>query len=150
MKAFRFQLEAVLTLREQAEQAAQQQCARALATLESAKLRVQVAETRMAAHEELYRQQMASGTRADWLEQWRGYALSLRERRAQVGRELALAQEQFDAASRRLVLATQRREALERLREHKRRLHQYHVAQLEQKLLDDSVGRTPALMAPLI
>jgi len=145
MKAFRFRLQAVLTLREQAEQAAQQVCAGACAALDRAAARLRSAEAGIAANEQLWRARLAAGLRAEELEQWRLYAGLLYERRTRMASELAQAREQLEEARRQLLLATRQREALERLRHRQRRMHDYEAARAEQKFLDELSQRVPLL-----
>jgi flagellar export protein FliJ len=145
MKAFRFRLQAVLTLREQAEQVAQQRCARAHAAVESAVTRVQSVEAEIDATEQTHRAQLAAGPQAGQLDQLRLYASLLHERRRQFARKLAEARQRADEAWRQLLLATQQREALERLRGRQQRAHDYQTARGEQQALDELVGRGPAL-----
>jgi flagellar export protein FliJ len=145
MKAFQFRLQAVLVLREQSEQAAQQRCARAYAAVEDAAWRVQSAKTEIDAAEQAHRAQLANGPRASQLDQLRLYAGLLHERRRQLSRELAEARRQADDAWRQLLLATQQRETLKRLRGRQHRVHDYQNARAEQQSLDELVGRGPAL-----
>jgi len=145
MKAFRFPLQAVLTLREQAEQTAQQQCAAAYAVVRAAATRLRIVNAAIAASEDARRAQFAAGTTADQVEQSRRYAVLLDEHRARLGHELAEACRHAEEAWQQLVAATQRREALERLRGRQRRLHDYQSARAEQKLLDELAGRGPTL-----
>ncbi|MGA2863787.1 MAG: flagellar export protein FliJ [Verrucomicrobiota bacterium] len=145
MKAFRFRLQAVLTLREQAEQTAQQVCAGACVALDQAAARLRSAEAEIAANDQLWRARLAAGLRAEELEQWRLYAGLLYDRRTRMARELAQAREQLEEARRQLLLATRRRETLERLRHRQRRMHDYEAARAEQKLLDELSKRVPLL-----
>lgn len=145
MKAFRFRLQAVLTLREQAEQAAQQHLARALTVVEQAARRVREAETAIAGCEDLRRQRLAAGARAAELEQYRRYGSLLEERRTLLARELGEAQRKAEAARHQLMEATQRREALDRLRARQRQAQEYAAGREEQKALDDLARRGFAL-----
>jgi flagellar export protein FliJ len=145
MKAFRFRLEVVLTLREQTEQVAQQRCARAYAVVENAAARVRSAEAEIDATDQAHRAQMAAGPRAGQLDQLRLYVSLLHERRRQLARELAEGRRQAAEAARQLLLATQQREGLERLRGRQRRVYDYQTARAEQQTLDELVGRGPAL-----
>jgi flagellar export protein FliJ len=145
MKAFRFRLHAVLTLREQAEQAAQQRCAQAYTVVEAAATRVRHVEAEIDAAEQAHRAQLASGPRAGDLEQLQAYSTLLHERRRRLARELADARRRADEAWRELLLATQQREALEHLRGRQQRVHDYQTARTEQQTLDELVGRGPTL-----
>lgn len=140
MKAFQFRLQAVLTLREQAEQAAQQSCALAYAAVSTAATRVQVVEAAIAASDESRRVQLTAGTRADQLEQLRTFAVLLAEQQIGRMRELTKARLEAEAAWSFLLLATQRREALERLRQRQQSLHAHEAARTEQKNLDELAG----------
>jgi flagellar export protein FliJ len=145
MKAFRFRLQAVLTFREQTEQVAQQRCARAYAAVENVAARVRSAEAEIDATDQAHRAQMIVGPRAGQLDQLRLYASLLYERRRQLARELGECRRQAAEAARQLLLATRRREGLERLRGRQRRVYDYHTARAEQQNLDELVGRGPAL-----
>ena len=146
MKAFHFRLEAVLTLRAQAEQAAQQACARAYAAANDAAERLRAAEAAIAASDAMRREQLAKGTNSEQLEQSRIFAGLLGERRVARKRELADARLRAEDASRLLLVATQGREALERLRHRQLSQHNYQTAQTEQKILDElSAQKRPLL-----
>ena len=145
MKAFRFRLQVVLTLREQAERAAQQLCARAFFGLDKATGRLRAAEAAIAADDQLRRARLAAGLRAAELEQSRLYSALLDERRAQTAREAARAQQQLEEARGKLLLATRQREILERLRDRQRRVYDCQAARAEQKLLDEFSQRAPTL-----
>jgi flagellar export protein FliJ len=137
MKPYRFRLQAVLTLREHAEQDAQRQCASAYAVVEHAVARVSAVEAEIDTAEQAYRAQLTSLPRAGDVEHSQLYALLLHERRCQTGRELAEARRRADDARRRLLLAMQKREALERLRRHQLRVHDTLAARAEQRDLDE-------------
>ena len=145
MKAFQFRLQAVLTLREQAEKAAQQSCARAYTAVAAAAERVRVAEEAIAACDESRRALLAAGARADQFEQLRAFGVLLGERRSGRVLELAEARRRAEEARRLLVIATQRREALERLCSRQRTVQIYQAARVEQKTLDELAGRGPRL-----
>jgi flagellar export protein FliJ len=145
MNAFKFRLDAVLTAREQAEQAAQQMCARAYAAVETALADVRAAESAIDTAEQAHRAQLAAGPRAGQLEQSLAYTVLLHERRLELERKLAEVRRQAETARRQLLAATQQREALERVRSRQKRTHDYETARAEQRILDDCVGRGPAL-----
>ena len=145
MKAFRFRLQVVLTLREEAEQTAQQLCARAFMGLQQATGRLRSAEAAIAASDQRRRDRLEAGARADELEQGRLYSALLEERRIQIAREAARAQQQLEEARNKLLLATRQREIIERLRDRQRRVYDYQAARAEQKLLDELSRRAPIL-----
>jgi flagellar FliJ protein len=145
MKAFVFRLQVVMTLREEAEQVAQQLCARAFLGLEQATGRLRSAEAAIAADDQRRRARLAAGLRAAELEQSRLYSALLEERRTQTAREAARARQQMEEARHKLLLATRQREVLERLRDRQRRVYDYQAARAEQKLLDELSQRAPIL-----
>jgi flagellar FliJ protein len=145
MKSYRFRLQAVLTLREQAEQEAQLHYARACAVVENAEARLRSADAALAASDEMRRAHLAAGSHAGQLEQLRLYAVLLTERRTRIIGELTEARAGAEESRRELLLATQRRESLERLRGRQRRVHDYQTARNEQKLLDELAGQGPSL-----
>jgi flagellar FliJ protein len=147
MKAFHFRLQVVLTLREEAEQAARQLCARTLLALAQANARLLSAEAAIDANDQRRRARLAAGMRVQELEQSRLYGVLLEERRVQVARDAARAHQHVEEARRKLVLAARQRETIERLRDRQRRLHDYQAARAEQKLLDDLSKRGPVLSA---
>ena len=146
MKAFRFRLQAVLTLREQAEQAAQQRCAEAYAAVEAAAGRLRTADAAIEQSDERRRACLSGRAPVFELEQLRKHSLVLQEHRTLCVRALAEARQRADDAWRALVVATQQREALERLRARQKRVYDYQVARAEQKFLDDLSGRGPTLV----
>jgi len=145
MRAFRFRLDAVLTLREQVERAAQQRYGLAVAQAENAAARTRSAEAEIVAADGLRAGRLAGGVPATELEHLRGYRLFLDGRLAQRIRELADARQRVEEARCLLVAATRQREALERLREHQRRLYNYESARADQKLLDEMSRCSPML-----
>ena len=145
MKAFQFRLQAVLTLREQAEQTAQQDCARAYAAVTAAATRVRMADEAIAASDQIRRAQLAVGARADQFEQARAFGVLLGELRVGRVRELNEARQRAEQAWGLLVTATQRREALERLRRRQLSIHLCQATRTEQKILDELAGRSPGL-----
>lgn len=146
MKAFRFRLEAVLKLREQAEEAAREHCAKAFAAVEKSTSRLRAVDADISASDELRRQHLTAGAPAGQLEQLRTHSVLLHERRIAVERELAEAKRRADAAQKQLLLASQRRETLTKLRDRQLRLHDYEAARAEQKLLDELAARSTGLV----
>jgi flagellar export protein FliJ len=146
MKPFRFSLQAVLTVREQAEQSAQLRCLHAFASVEWAAGRLKSAEAALTTAESMRGAHLAGGGLALEFEHLRLYSDLLLDRRNLVAGELEEFRRLADQARQDLVGATQRREALERLRSRKRRLHNYKIARSEQQLLDELVGRGPKLI----
>lgn len=145
MKPFRFRLQAVLVVREQAERDAQLRYARACAAVESGEGRLRSADAALCASDEMRRAHLAAGSSAGQLEQLRLYAVLLGERRACLVRELTEARLRAEEARGELMFATRRRESLERLRGRQHRAHDYRTARAEQKVLDEIAGQGPTL-----
>lgn len=141
MKTFHFRLEAVLTLREQVEQAAQQRYGQAVTVAENAAVRKRSVEAEIAAADEFRAGRLTGGLPATELEHMRGYRSALDEQLAARNRDLAEARQRAEEARRLLVAATRQREALERLRDHQRHLHDYESARADQKALDEMSRR---------
>ena len=146
MKAFHFRLPAVLTLREQVEEAARQSCARAYSAVATATERLRDADAAIVASDELRRTQLVTGAPADQFEPARVFGILLTERRAGRMRELAEVRSRAEEAWRLLVAATQGREAMERLRRRQQSQHAYQEAQTEQKTLDELAGQRKRLV----
>jgi len=102
---------------------------------------VREAEEAIATLDESRRAQLAAGTRADHIAHLRAFGVLLEERRAGQVLELDEARRTAEEAWRLLVIATQRREALERLRRRQRIVHVAQAARVEQKILDELAGR---------
>jgi flagellar export protein FliJ len=145
MKAFQFRLQAVLTLREQAEEKARLVCARACALVEEAAARLRIANAAVGPSETFLREQLQGGVTAGQAEQTRRHLVLLCEHRQRLAQELAKSRLRAEEAGRRLVAATQQREALTRLCRRQRHAHDYLAARNEQKAHDDLSGRESAL-----
>jgi len=141
MKRFEFRLQAVLTLRQRAEQAALEAYAQALQQRESLveQLRAQaleISETRRR-----WLTELADGCPAIRAAQVLAYCQSLEDRRHQTERELQGAESRLVAASQRMLSARQDREAVENLFHQQQSAHEATIRREEQKMLDDLVGR---------
>jgi flagellar FliJ protein len=142
MKAFRFSLQAILTLREEREREAQRHYARMLRAVEAVQsdlAGVQQHLTTLAAEQQA---RLRTGLPANELERLGHYRVVLEERRIRLQQELVRAQQAADLAQASLIKATQAREALENYRQKLHRAYDYTLARDEQKLLDDLAGRT--------
>ena len=115
LKRFTFRLQAVLTLHERAEQAAQVYWAQCCTAVDQAAAGLRFAEDSIAALDKLRSRQLTCGAPAEDLEHGRVYALLLQERRKHLVNELAQARLEAEEARREMKLAAQRREAIEKL-----------------------------------
>lgn len=144
MKAFRFPLQAILTLREEKEEEAQRLVANALhavAQVEAGLARVSQELTRLG---EDFRVRVGQGMPARELAELGGYRTVLTERQAQLQRDREAAEEKVREARAELVRRTQDRQVLDTYRDKLHRAWERDQARLEQKLLDDLAGRAPA------
>jgi flagellar export protein FliJ len=145
MKSFRFRLQAILTLREQKEQAAKRIYAEKLRAQEVVAHRLQAAEREIEALMNLQRGQMNSGITCEQLERFRNYLVVLDDRRKALQIDLVKAKQITELAWRELLVATQKREALDRLRSRQQRMYSYEAARAEQKLIDELSSRSDTL-----
>lgn len=145
MKSFRFRLQAILSLREQKEQAAKRIYAEKLRAQEAVAQRLQVAEREIEALMDLQRGQMNRGITCEQLERFRNYLVVLDDRRKSLQVDLMKARQITELAWRELVVATQKREALDRLRSRQQRVYDYEAARAEQKLIDELSSRSDTL-----
>lgn len=150
MKAFRYPLHPVLSLRRRQESAALEAYAR---QLEARRRAADAADFASRALDSLWNEQRLAGARgcpaADF-ERFRIYGLHLQQARVSALNVLAAADRSVGQALRDLVSARQRREALEKHRDHARDDHDHAVFAAETRALDDLAARTtrPSLTSP--
>ncbi len=143
MKAFKFRLQAVLTLREEKEQEAQRLVAQALGVVATAEAGLaRVARDLDGLGREIA-DRLRTGVAAARLAEFGNYRVLLTERRFRLERELEAAREKVRQARAALLRATQERQALDGYRGRLRRSHDYRMAREEQKFLDDLATRAP-------
>jgi len=145
MKAFRFSLQAILTLREEREQEAQRHYARQLRAVEAVLAQLATLSRQLLALGAERQTRLQSALPADELARFDHYRARLEERRVRLVQDLALAQRAADQAQAAVLKATQDRQALEKHRQKLHRAYDYALARDEQKLLDDLAGRTSTL-----
>lgn len=145
MKAFRFSLHAILTLREEKEQEAQRHYAKTLRVVEAVQAELDAVGRQLLALVAEQQARLKTGLPANELERLGNYRLVLQERRARLQADLARAQQAAELARLALVKATQGRQALENYRDKLHRAYDLTLARDEQKLLDDLAGRTSTL-----
>lgn len=142
MKSFRYPLQAVLTLREEKEEAAQRLVVLAQNAVVAAELALAALARQLDALGDELRTRLSAGLPAQTLAQFGDYRVALTERRTVLQREWTTAQERLAEARAGLIRATQDRQALEKHRERLHRAHAQQTARSEQNLLDDLAGRT--------
>ena len=131
MKRFEFKLQAVLTLRQRAEQAALEKFARASQLRSSANLRLQEADMTLSDSRRLWLNALADGCPAARASQFLAYSHSLEDRKRLAEQSLCLAEVELHRASQSLLAARQQREALESLHA---RQHQRYVALVQEEV----------------
>lgn len=146
MKAFRFRLQSILTLREEEEEEAQRVYARGLRAVE------RLEEDIAAVHRDFLAAGTPSGSGpgggvpAEELQRLARYRMVLQLRLEALALELQRARETAETARLALLAASQKRQALDKYRDRLRRTHDGQQARLERILLDDLSGRSPTLL----
>lgn len=145
MKAFRFSLQAILTLREEKEQEAQRLYAKALRVVEAVQAELDAVNRRLLELDSEQQARLQTGLPASELERFGNYRVVLIERRTRLQNDLARAQQAAEQARQALVKATQARQALENYREKLHHAYNLVLSREEQKMLDDLASRPAAL-----
>ena len=143
MKRFEFKLQAVLTLRQRAEQGALAHYARAIQHRQAVAARFEEAEMALSEARRQWLNVLADGCPAARAAQVLGYCHLLEERKRQCEQTLNLAEVELNQASQRMLHARQQREAVETFHEGQRERYDRKVREEEQKLMDDLVNRRP-------
>ncbi len=141
MKRFDFKLQAVLTLRQRAEQAATEKYSRALARRQAAATSLENVEMDLSDARRKWLNALADGCPAAQGAQMLGYCHYLEEFKRKVEQSLQLAEVELNQASQKMLFARQQREAIETCLEHARDQYDRELRVQERKELDDLVGR---------
>jgi flagellar export protein FliJ len=148
MKRFTFKLEAVLTLRQRAEQTALEKYSHAIQHRQACAVRAAEVEMELSQARRQWLNALADGCPAVRASQMLGYCHLVEERKRQCEQTLALADVELNQASQRMLLARQQREAVEKYLERQRERHEQMVREEERKMIDDLVNRrSPMSMA---
>lgn len=147
MKRFEFRLQAVLTLRQRAEQEALECYGLALRELEAASLQLQQHDMELCDTRRRWLNEMADGCPAVRAAQTLAYCHVLEDRRNLAEHEVQSAEARLAEASQRMLAARQQREAVENLLHQQLSAHEALVRFEEQKMLDDLVGRRSPITA---
>ena len=146
MKRFRFNLQAVLVLRQRQEQLARELYARTETARRQAAAELAFAERQRDGAWAISREQLQKGATADLLWQLGRYCDGLEQRRAACAVALHEAYKATDLAWKKLVLARRRREAVVKYRERRWAGYLRQCRREEQILLDEiAQHRTTAL-----
>ena len=141
MKKFFFTLQAVLTLRQRAEQKALENYSRALLARDDAVKKLTGLERELAAGWELLRQQLSDGCQGARAAQTKASCAVLEEQKKTSEHALQQAERDLNAASHAMLHARQHREAAEKLQCAQRESYDREVRAEERKEIDDLVSR---------
>lgn len=141
MKRFEFKLQAVLTLRQRAEQTELEKYSRAIQSRQTAAERLAEAEMELSEGRRLWLNALADGCPAVRAAQMLGFCHLLEERKRQGEQALNLADVELNQASQRMLLARQEREAVEKFLSRQRERYDRLLRDEERKLIDDLVNR---------
>ena len=137
MKAFKFPLESLRTLRKQREHAAQQQYARALVVCDGAARLLQLAEEELTAGHSMLLRELAAGTEASRIVNLKTWCSVLETRKNECAATLAEARRDANDAFRAMTVAVREREALDRFHDKSRLQWQRAFQADEQKMFDE-------------
>lgn len=137
MRAFRFPLASLRTLRQQRERTAQQRYARALVVCDGAGRVLQLAEEELRAGHTLLVGELKAGAAAGRIVSLRTWCAVLEIRRNECAAALAEARRHADDTFRLMTAAVREREALDRFHDKAQHLWQRAFHADEQKLFDE-------------
>jgi flagellar FliJ protein len=144
MKRFEFKLQAVLTLRQRAEQIALEVYSRALQHRQAMAAQLTDAEMELSEARRLWLNELADGCPAVRAAQLLAFCRQLEERKRQCEQTLHLADVELHQASQRMLLARQEREAVEKLMTRQRERHDREASEAERRSIDDLAGHRTA------
>jgi len=153
MRAFHFPLDSLRTLRQQREQAAQQQYSRALVLCDGAARGLQLAEAGLQTGRRMLTGELAVGATAARILNLRTWCTVLEIRRNECAATVAETRRHAGEAFRLMTIAVREREALDRFHDKSLRLWRRACQAEEQKMFDElAVQRQPAsiLEKPLL
>lgn len=143
MKRFEFKLQAVLTLRQRAEQAALEKYSLAIQNRQAAADRVAEGDMELSEGRRLWLNALADGCPAVRAAQMLGYCHLLEERKRIAEHGLHLADVELNQASQKMLFARQQREAVEKFLSRQRERYDRQLREEERKLIDELVSRRP-------
>ena len=144
MKRFHFNLAAVLTVRQSAENAALKTYAEALLAKQKAFARVDAVHREREENWAQIRLAFTSQCAAAKIDQLRKYTTSLEEELVRREAALAEAEREVSAALQKVLGARQQRQAIETFRENQRLQYDRELIREEQKFIDDLARRPVA------
>jgi flagellar export protein FliJ len=141
MKAFRFTLEAVRTVRQRHEQEAMEQYAQALLARQRALSRLEEIQRQLNVAWQEIRTRFSAGCTAAQAVQVHGYRQTLEKRREECAAALGEAERRVNAALQVMLAARREREIADKFFEKQKSRHTREHLRLEQKMLDDLAAR---------
>lgn len=150
MKKFRFTLQALLTVRQQAEQKALESYSRALAARQEAHQRLLAANRELAQASDDLARELAEGAPAARASLSRAWCQVLETRQQHAARSLQEAEAALQQAHRSMLATRQDREAVENFQDQQHQRYDRQLLREEQKVLDDLVSSrfVPAVAWP--
>jgi flagellar export protein FliJ len=148
MKRFAFKLQAILTLRQRAEQAALEKYARAIDHRQTCAVRLGEEEMELSEARRQWLNALADGVPAVRAAQMLGFCHLLEERKRQCEQTLELADIELNRSSHAMLLARQQREAVETLMARQRERYDQQMIDEERKMIDDLINRRPPAPPP--
>jgi flagellar export protein FliJ len=146
MKAFRFTLEAVRTLRQRQEQEALENYARALLTRQQILNLLAEIDQRISRDFTQMRQLLAGRCTAAQAAQAQSFHASLQKKRDECVSALGQSERRVNAASHAMLAARRQREMVDVYREKQQTVHERLLLREEQKILDEfAIRRVTAL-----
>ena len=136
MKKFKFSLEAVRFLKNKIEEDAAQKHARALVQVSKAKAELSETEKELNGAA-LMQFSAGKGTSAQELMQLARYVEALEKRRRERLERCLMAEKDATLARSALEKAAREREILDRVHDHQKNTHHFHLARQEQKWMDE-------------
>jgi len=145
MKRFEFKLQAVLTLRQRAEQVALEKYSRSIQHRQVAAEWLAETEMELCEARRHWLNALADGCPAVRAAQMLGFCHLLEERKIQREQTLHLADVDVSLSSQKMLLARQQREAVEKFQARQREHYDRRLRQEEYKMIDDLTQRRLAL-----
>src|SRR5579883_1022482 len=137
MKSFRFSLQPIRALKEQAEQTARERYAATLRACEEAAARVQSASVELTECWTGLCDKLAAGVESGELLRARAWCNVLELRVKERAAALEIARHAVDAVWKELMLTTREREAMDRLHDRRRAAYNRQAQAAEQKTMDE-------------
>ena len=141
MKRFQFKLQAVLTLRQRAEQAALEKYGRAIQLREAAAEKLAQTDLELCDARRQWLNALADGCPAARAAQMLAFCHLVEERKKQREQALHMADVEVSQSSQKMLLARQQREAIEKFLARQRQGYERLLRQEEHKLIDDLANR---------